>query len=385
METLLKNPIYSFLHEVCVRVSLLSLLLSCLLLWGCAGGLAVSPDTQKIEINDKALVLIAVELDNEYKPGALLTPEAIELVRVDDPSGAPKPFLMPFIVTPEKLAKKGVTLSFLNFYLEPGSYEIIGLTGGLSIQAFGPGILSGGVGSASPRFYTNDFKAPFTARAGVVHYLGRFKASFVEKRSDDEPIALSQLTKSSDGLGIISSFVLKASGFHNATIKIVILDNHADDIPAFSSRYKALANIEIDSSAIPELTAPDFMKLVEKQADYSALRSTDFKTRINALKSLERSPTDDIEVYDFLNTKLMDSYMAEGDRNQFDELAWICKTLAASGLDKYEPSLVKVVENSNSSKVKRHCSESLSTLKAKKEVVQEQEPRKEPLELKVQQ
>lgn len=118
-------------------------------------------------------------------------------------------------------------------------------------------------------------------------------------------------------------------------------------------------------------------QLLLKQAyaeteDYlSALHSSDYKTRLDALKSLESLPTDDVETYNFINMNLMNGYMAGGDGNQIEEIAWMCKTLAASGLEQYEHSLVKIVENTNNSKIKRHCANSLAALKTNKEALQQ--------------
>lgn len=103
----------------------------------------------------------------------------------------------------------------------------------------------------------------------------------------------------------------------------------------------------------------------------SALSSTDYKTRLDTLKSLERLPTDDIEVYDLINAKLMNGYASEGDGHQIDEMAWMCKTLAASGLDQYESSLTKVVEATNNTKLKRHCLDSLAAIKTNKEALKQ--------------
>lgn len=102
----------------------------------------------------------------------------------------------------------------------------------------------------------------------------------------------------------------------------------------------------------------------------SALRSPEYKTRLQALKSLERSPSDDMEVYELISTNLVNGYAAGGDGRQIDEMAWMCKTLAASGLDQYEPSLAKVVEGTDNSKLKRYCSDSLAAIKTNKEALQ---------------
>lgn len=95
----------------------------------------------------------------------------------------------------------------------------------------------------------------------------------------------------------------------------------------------------------------------------SALGSPDYKTRLDALKSLERLPVDNPEIYDLIEMNLMKGYATGGDSRHIDEMAWICKALAASGRDQYEISLAKVVETTDNSKLKRHCLDSLSAIK----------------------
>lgn len=115
----------------------------------------------------------------------------------------------------------------------------------------------------------------------------------------------------------------------------------------------------------------DILACAETEDYLSALRSQDYKTRLEALKTLERLPTNDMEVYDLINTTLLNSYAAGSDGRQIDEMAWMCKTLAASGLDQYEASLVKVSEATENSKLKKYCSDSLAAIKTNKEALKQ--------------
>jgi hypothetical protein len=98
-----------------------------------------------------------------------------------------------------------------------------------------------------------------------------------------------------------------------------------------------------------------------EEANYlQKLGSPDYHTRIGALKSLEHSPVDSQEVYDFIKTKLLNGYTLNRGMHHTDEMSWICMALATTGDEQYLPVLKQVAESAPQKKLRRHCKESIT-------------------------
>ena len=86
------------------------------------------------------------------------------------------------------------------------------------------------------------------------------------------------------------------------------------------------------------------------------LRSTNFKTRVDALKIIERSVVDQPEVFVFIKDELAkrDSFDSRNP-NTIDELSWMCKALVSSGDSQYLTTVDNVISKTSNTKLIRHC------------------------------
>lgn len=106
-------------------------------------------------------------------------------------------------------------------------------------------------------------------------------------------------------------------------------------------------------------------------ADHSAkinehikmLGSASLKTRIDAAKLITRSGITEPGLYNIINDKLSDGYNTNVmDRDHIDEMAWMCKAPASSGMVEYRTALTQVIENTSDLKLKKHAGQSLEML-----------------------
>lgn len=89
------------------------------------------------------------------------------------------------------------------------------------------------------------------------------------------------------------------------------------------------------------------------------LNSGTLSRQINAAKEITNSGLSDPELFDLINTQLLDNYLESSGTDHGDYMAWLCKALASSGLDKYKPTLEKIVETTKDSKLERYAMQSL--------------------------
>ena len=102
------------------------------------------------------------------------------------------------------------------------------------------------------------------------------------------------------------------------------------------------------------------------QADRSAevdslltrLASSSSVERINAAKIITRAGLSDQRLFTKVAALLKTGYTAGTDADHIDEMAWLCKALAASGNTEYRPLLEEVAANAPSDKLKRYAEQS---------------------------
>jgi hypothetical protein len=82
--------------------------------------------------------------------------------------------------------------------------------------------------------------------------------------------------------------------------------------------------------------------------------------KIEAAKIIERSGFADQKLFDVIENELLKQYLVEGNSTQIDYTAWLCKALASSGMERYKPTLEKVLQSSNNEKIKKNAKHSLN-------------------------
>jgi hypothetical protein len=77
--------------------------------------------------------------------------------------------------------------------------------------------------------------------------------------------------------------------------------------------------------------------------------------RVNAAKVISRSSFQDTKLYKKIAVIIENGYMLPYEKDRADEIAWMCKALAASGNTSYRELLNTVAQNSPSIKIKRYA------------------------------
>jgi hypothetical protein len=90
----------------------------------------------------------------------------------------------------------------------------------------------------------------------------------------------------------------------------------------------------------------------------AGIESTSQTHRINAAKTISISGLQDHGLYEKIAEIIKAGYKLPYERDHAEEMAWMCKALAASGDPKYRQLLDEVSQNSPSSKVRRHAKQS---------------------------
>jgi len=96
----------------------------------------------------------------------------------------------------------------------------------------------------------------------------------------------------------------------------------------------------------------------EVEALMAGLDSPSISKRINASKVISRSGLTDQALYTKVATLLREGYAAKTDADHIDEMAWLCKALAASGDSQYRPLFEEIAANTPSSKLERYAKQS---------------------------
>ena len=111
----------------------------------------------------------------------------------------------------------------------------------------------------------------------------------------------------------------------------------------------------------PALAGSDQSAQVDKYIEM--IGSASLRNRIDAAKFITRSGITDPKLYNIINEKLSNEYNSKGlNKDHIDEMSWMCKALAASGSTDYAPTLEKIIQNTNSDKLKKYAKQSLSLI-----------------------
>ncbi len=93
------------------------------------------------------------------------------------------------------------------------------------------------------------------------------------------------------------------------------------------------------------------------------LESSSGKTRTDAAKRITRSHLTNPALFDKVEHVLKKGYTRNMDnRHHVDEMAWMCKALASSGMAKYKTTLEEIIEKSTNRKLKKYAKQSLEQL-----------------------
>lgn len=126
----------------------------------------------------------------------------------------------------------------------------------------------------------------------------------------------------------------------------------ADNLPSYAARQKVVQGgqgIEgLDSSV---------NKIVK------LLRSGDAEMVRDGARMMMDSGTRDERAYDVARDVLMAGYnQRTNDAKHVDAMSWICKSLAATGLQKYKPDLQHVATTASNSKVSNYAKQATASL-----------------------
>lgn len=92
------------------------------------------------------------------------------------------------------------------------------------------------------------------------------------------------------------------------------------------------------------------------------LDSTSQRQRVDAAKIISRSGLQDQALYEKIAELLKTGYRQPFEKDHTDEMAWLCKALAASGDSQYRPLLEEVAESAPSTKLQRYARQSTELL-----------------------
>jgi hypothetical protein len=110
-----------------------------------------------------------------------------------------------------------------------------------------------------------------------------------------------------------------------------------------------------------------FSGVVSAQADrggevaalLSRLDSSSRTERINTAKNITQLGISDPSLYERVAGLLKDGYASAVESSHVDEMAWLCKALAASGDTKYQALLQEVATQAPSSKLQKYANQSI--------------------------
>lgn len=85
--------------------------------------------------------------------------------------------------------------------------------------------------------------------------------------------------------------------------------------------------------------------------------------RIGAAKLISRSGLSDPKLFNIIEKCLLKGYQFESKNpKHIDEMAWLCKALASSGISDYKKTLEKVANSATNAKLKRYARQSLGLI-----------------------
>ena len=90
------------------------------------------------------------------------------------------------------------------------------------------------------------------------------------------------------------------------------------------------------------------------------LKHRNVYSKIEAAKIITRSGFTDQKLFDVIEQELLEQYLVSESSEQIDYMAWLCKALASSGMERYKPTLEKVHQTSENKKIKKYAEQSLN-------------------------
>jgi hypothetical protein len=194
---------------------------------GCASVHEMSPtkDNQALELKDKALILMSLQLEHDYKPSYQPNVNVIRLVSSEQETEEEG---HNFKIDEDSILKKGDDLTYLlRMQLDPGKYVIrdaFAMYLGFPISA-----------TCTMPIHEN-----LEVKANSITYVGRVRG-ITRKREEGE-------FRSGPLLPLLDQGV---SGFAHSTFDVEVSDQHNEDIMAFRSNFPALKNANIDVDILP--------------------------------------------------------------------------------------------------------------------------------------
>jgi len=99
----------------------------------------------------------------------------------------------------------------------------------------------------------------------------------------------------------------------------------------------------------------------EAAALMKGLESTSRSARIDAAKRITQAGLTDAVLYDRVAALLQAGYVEAVEANAVDEMAWLCKALAASGDTRHQPLLEEIATQAPSPKLQKYARESIDS------------------------
>jgi DNA-binding Xre family transcriptional regulator len=93
------------------------------------------------------------------------------------------------------------------------------------------------------------------------------------------------------------------------------------------------------------------------------LKSNNVAQRTEAAKKISGSDLTDHELFNTINVMLLERYQSGPNKGiHIDEMAWLCKALASSGMSEYKTTLQKVADTTSSQKLRKYAIQSLERI-----------------------
>lgn len=212
---------------------LASLFLALSLTWlatGCATRTKMAFENESEKLSDKKnpVLLMTATLKNDFKPR--YQPKLL-VVNVEKPNAQDKESRLNFVMDPagtDESGNGGAGYQYLiRMELEPGSYEIRGLTS---------------LASAFPinAFFFTPMLSPLEVKSGGVYYLGNVTATVRERKGEE--------FKAGPTIPLLDQALAGASG---GSFDVLIQDSFATDEVAFRNKFPALKDAQIQKSILP--------------------------------------------------------------------------------------------------------------------------------------
>jgi hypothetical protein len=204
------------------------------ILSGCASmkPMALSKETQAIDLTQESVAVMTVRVGNTYKTGYQ---PRLRYVAVRSEEGEKKntAFQIGELLSRDESETNQFEEAVVSFSLPPGKYQL--RTVGVASQS----LLTPGSGMV-PVF------TRFEVKPQQVVYLGRIEAVRRERKDDGELRA-----------GIVIPLIDQAvSGYSGGTFDVVIRDSYEKDVATLRTLYPALQKVQVTKAVLPKWRKP---------------------------------------------------------------------------------------------------------------------------------